>query len=83
MGRLSLAQIHADIHHPLMTESISFAEFTLDHGNPVLVNVAEVVSVEPSDDQTRISLTNGKCVTVRQGFDAASEVMGSDGPTGC
>jgi hypothetical protein len=32
-----------------MAESIRFAEFTLDDGNPVLVNIAEVVSVEPSD----------------------------------
>jgi uncharacterized protein YlzI (FlbEa/FlbD family) len=53
---------------------------SLEDGNPVSINVAQIVSFETSDEQTLTTLTNGRCLTVRDTLDAVSEVVGSDLP---
>lgn len=61
----------------------SFATFSKLDGNPVVINAATVTSFAPSDDNTQIDLTTGQSVTVLEGFDVVTELLGAEGPTNC
>jgi hypothetical protein len=50
----------------------------MDDSNPVLVNVPEVVVVDPLCGHTGISSRTRKCATVRRGFEVIGD-MGSNG----
>ncbi|MCW2393521.1 hypothetical protein [Sphingobium sp. B11D3A] len=58
------------------------AEFTLDDGNPVSVNLALVTHWAPSDDNTIIFFGEGADLVVRESYDEVSEILNPERQAG-
>ena len=59
------------------------AEFTLDDGNPVGVNMEHVDYFQPCDGGTLIVFSDGKKLKVEEVYDAVAEVMNPERQAGC
>lgn len=59
------------------------AEFTLNDGNPVTVNMDQVDYFQPSDDGTLIVFSDGRQLELRESYDAVAEVMNPERQAGC
>lgn len=60
-----------------------WVEFTLADGNPLLVNLNALASVQPCDDQTSLHFIGGRCETIREGYAEVHSALGlSDNPPG-
>lgn len=59
------------------------AEFTLNDGNPVSVNMDQVDYFQPSDDGTLIAFSDGRHLEVRESYDAVAEVLNPERQAGC
>ena len=51
------------------------AELTLADGNPITVNLANVESFQPSDEQTLIVFVDGRRETVQESYDQVAEFL--------
>ncbi|NML88776.1 hypothetical protein HHL26_06805 [Sphingobium sp. TB-6] len=58
------------------------AEFTLNDGNPVSVNMAQVDYFQPSVEGTLIAFSGGRRLEVRESYDAVAEVLNPERQAG-
>lgn len=59
------------------------AEFTLNDGNPVTINMDQVDYFQPSDDGTLIMFADGRELEVQEPYDAVAEVLNPERQAGC
>ncbi|UZW54079.1 hypothetical protein NUH86_11085 [Sphingobium sp. JS3065] len=59
------------------------AEFTLNDGNPVSVNLEQIDYFQPSDDGTLIVFADGRHIELMESYDAVAEVMNPERQAGC
>lgn len=58
------------------------AEFTLDDGNPVSVNLSLVTHWAPADDNTIIYFSDDQNLVVREPYDVVSEYLNPERQAG-
>lgn len=58
------------------------AEFTLDDGNPVSVNMKNVDYFQPADENTLIVFADGRELVVKESYDAVAEVLNPERQSG-
>lgn len=59
------------------------AEFTLNDGNPVSINMEQVDYFQPSDDGTLVVFADGRQLELRESYDAVAEVLNPERQAGC
>lgn len=59
------------------------AEFTLNDGNPVSINLEQIDYFQPSDDGTLIVFADGRQLELQESYDAVAEVMNPERQAGC
>ena len=58
------------------------AEFTLNDGNPVSINMEQVDYFQPSNDGTLVAFSNGQKLEIRESYDAVAEVTNPERQAG-
>lgn len=59
------------------------AEFTLNDGNPVSINLEPIDYFQPSDDGTLVVFADGRQLELQESYDAVAEVMNPERQAGC
>ncbi|MCK0531791.1 hypothetical protein [Sphingobium agri] len=59
------------------------AEFTLNDGNPVSINLEQIDYFQPSDDGTLVVFADGRQLELQESYDAVAEVMNPERQAGC
>ena len=59
------------------------AEFTLNDGNPVSINIEQVDYFQPCDDGTLVVFSDGRKLELQESYDAVAEVMNPERQAGC
>ncbi|WP_461159274.1 hypothetical protein [Sphingobium sp. TomMM35A] len=59
------------------------AEFTLNDGNPVSINLEHIDYFQPSDDGTLVVFADGRQLELQESYDAVAEVMNPERQAGC
>jgi DNA-binding LytR/AlgR family response regulator len=59
------------------------AEFTLNDGNPVSINMEQIDYFQPSDDGTLVIFADGRQLELQESYDAVAEVMNPERQAGC
>ncbi|WP_197053208.1 hypothetical protein [Sphingobium herbicidovorans] len=66
-----------------MEGNLMIAEFTLNDGNPVSINMDQVDYVQPSDDGTLVVFADGRHLELQESYDAVAEVLNPERQAGC
>lgn len=59
------------------------AEFTLNDGNPVSINLEQIDYFQTSDDGTLVVFADGRQLELQEGYDVVAEVMNPERQAGC
>lgn len=59
------------------------AEFTLNDGNPVSINMEQIDYFQPSDDGTLVVFADGRKLELQESYDTVAEVMNPERQAGC
>ena len=59
------------------------AEFTLNDGNPVSINLEQIDYFQPSDDGTLVVFADGRQLELQESYDAVAEVLNPERQAGC
>ena len=59
------------------------AEFTLNDGNPVSINLEQIDYFQPADDGTLVVFADGRQLELQESYDAVAEVMNPERQAGC
>lgn len=59
------------------------AEFTLNDGNPVSINMEQIDYFQPSDDGTLVVFADGRQLELQESYDAVAEVLNPERQAGC
>ena len=59
------------------------AEFTLNDGNPVSINLEQIDYFQPSDDGTLVVFADGRQLELQESYVAVAEVMNPERQAGC
>lgn len=66
-----------------MVSAPMIAEFTLNDGNPVSINLEPIDYFQPSDDGTLVVFADGRQLELQESYDAVAEVMNPERQAGC
>lgn len=58
------------------------AEFTLNDGNPVSINLEQIDYFQPCDDGTLVVFSDGRQLELQESYDAVAEVMNPERQAG-
>jgi DNA-binding LytR/AlgR family response regulator len=59
------------------------AEFTLNDGNPVMINMDQIDYFQPSDDGTLVVFADGRQLELQESYDTVAEVLNPERQAGC
>ncbi len=59
------------------------AEFSLQDGNPVSINMDQIDYFQPSDDGTLVVFADGRQLELTDSYDAVAEVLNPERQAGC
>jgi hypothetical protein len=59
------------------------AEFTLNDGDPVSINMEQVDYFQPCDNGTLVFFSDGQKIELQDSYDAVAEVMNPERQAGC
>ena len=66
-----------------MESAPMIAEFTLNDGNPVSINMEQIDYFQPSDDGTLVVFADGRQLELQESYDAVAEVLNPERQAGC